>query len=165
MVADIRFILYSVVWLSVWSGTLLYIFLDSNILYTWPVHPVSRILRLVFGFEIYSHLNYIPNFFTWNIIEVVQWHYSLYLYIRSSMFPYNVLIVFFSVAGKWCPRREWSSPTDARAASDAARRGVLYSSVFLGSPGKSNIFYAQPNIRALNYNNRSIIQVVKERIL
>lgn len=95
MVADIRFILYSVVWLSVWSGTLLYIFLDSNILYTWPVHPVSRILRLVFGFEIYSHLNYIPNFFTWNIIEVVQWHYSLYLYIRSSMFPYNVLIVFF----------------------------------------------------------------------
>ncbi|XP_066599859.1 homeobox protein homothorax [Prorops nasuta] len=37
--------------------------------------------------------------------------------------------------GKWCPRREWSSPPDAqRAASDAARRGVLYSSVFLGSP-------------------------------
>ncbi|KAL2751188.1 homeobox protein homothorax isoform X4 [Vespula maculifrons] len=38
-------------------------------------------------------------------------------------------------ARKWCPRREWSSPPDAqRAASDAARRGVLYSSVFLGSP-------------------------------
>ncbi|RZF36382.1 hypothetical protein LSTR_LSTR002978 [Laodelphax striatellus] len=40
--------------------------------------------------------------------------------------------------GKWCPRREWSSPADARAASDAARRGVLYSSVFLGSPGEYN---------------------------
>ncbi|KAF7279071.1 hypothetical protein GWI33_007704 [Rhynchophorus ferrugineus] len=40
--------------------------------------------------------------------------------------------------GKWCPRREWSSPPDARAASDAARRGVLYSSVFLGSPGDAS---------------------------
>lgn len=39
--------------------------------------------------------------------------------------------------GKWCPRREWSSPSDARAA-EAARRGVLYSSVFLGSPGEYN---------------------------
>ncbi|XP_018917307.2 homeobox protein homothorax isoform X1 [Bemisia tabaci] len=38
---------------------------------------------------------------------------------------------------KWCPRREWSSPTEARA-SEAARRGVLYSSVFLGSPGEYN---------------------------
>ncbi|XP_008479454.1 homeobox protein homothorax-like, partial [Diaphorina citri] len=38
---------------------------------------------------------------------------------------------------KWCPRREWSSPSDARAA-EAARRGVLYSSVFLGSPGEYN---------------------------
>lgn len=40
--------------------------------------------------------------------------------------------------GKWCPRREWSSPPDARAATDAARRGVLYSSVFLGSPGDAS---------------------------
>ncbi|XP_054260816.1 homeobox protein homothorax isoform X2 [Macrosteles quadrilineatus] len=40
--------------------------------------------------------------------------------------------------GKWCPRREWSSPADARAATEAARRGVLYSSVFLGSPGEYN---------------------------
>ncbi|XP_017774900.1 PREDICTED: homeobox protein homothorax isoform X1 [Nicrophorus vespilloides] len=40
--------------------------------------------------------------------------------------------------GKWCPRREWSSPPDARATSDAARRGVLYSSVFLGSPGDAS---------------------------
>ncbi|KAK9877619.1 hypothetical protein WA026_019289 [Henosepilachna vigintioctopunctata] len=39
---------------------------------------------------------------------------------------------------KWCPRREWSLPADARAASDAARRGVLYSSVFLGSPGDAS---------------------------
>lgn len=36
------------------------------------------------------------------------------------------------VTGRWC-RREWSSPADARNA-DATRR--LYSSVFLGSPGK-----------------------------
>lgn len=44
----------------------------------------------------------------------------------------------FFFAGKWCQRpRDWNSPPDAqRAASDAARRGVLYSSVFLGSPGK-----------------------------
>lgn len=34
--------------------------------------------------------------------------------------------------GRWC-RREWSSPPDARNA-EATRR--LYSSVFLGSPGK-----------------------------
>ncbi|XP_025830187.1 homeobox protein homothorax isoform X3 [Agrilus planipennis] len=40
--------------------------------------------------------------------------------------------------GKWCPRREWSTPPDARAANDAARRGVLYSSVFLGSPGDAS---------------------------
>ncbi|GLH06912.1 Uncharacterized protein GBIM_12505 [Gryllus bimaculatus] len=40
-------------------------------------------------------------------------------------------------AGKWCPRRDWQSPADARAASEA-RRGVLYSSVFLGSPGEYN---------------------------
>ncbi|XP_066155915.1 homeobox protein homothorax isoform X2 [Euwallacea fornicatus] len=40
--------------------------------------------------------------------------------------------------GKWCSRREWSSPPDARAATDAARRGVLYSSVFLGSPGDAS---------------------------
>ncbi|XP_014250494.1 homeobox protein homothorax isoform X1 [Cimex lectularius] len=39
---------------------------------------------------------------------------------------------------KWCTRREWPSPAEARAASDAARRGVLYSSVFLGSPGEYN---------------------------
>ncbi|XP_044731113.1 homeobox protein homothorax isoform X2 [Chrysoperla carnea] len=49
--------------------------------------------------------------------------------------------------GKWCPRREWSTPPDARAASDAARRGVLYSSVFLGSPGHTN---------GLDYRNHSI---------
>ena len=55
------------------------------------------------------------------------WHMS-YIYTKD---------VIFYFAGKWCPRREWSSPPDAqRAASDAARRGVLYSSVFLGSPGK-----------------------------
>ncbi|XP_069672632.1 homeobox protein homothorax isoform X2 [Periplaneta americana] len=41
--------------------------------------------------------------------------------------------------GKWCPtRREWPSPADARAAANDARRGVLYSSVFLGSPGEYN---------------------------
>ncbi|XP_012055322.1 PREDICTED: homeobox protein homothorax-like [Atta cephalotes] len=39
------------------------------------------------------------------------------------------------VSGKWCPRREWSSPPDAQRAATDARRGVLYSSVFLGSPG------------------------------
>ncbi|XP_049814140.1 homeobox protein homothorax isoform X3 [Schistocerca nitens] len=38
--------------------------------------------------------------------------------------------------GKWCPRREWPSPADTRASD--ARRGVLYSSVFLGSPGEYN---------------------------
>ncbi|EFN67592.1 hypothetical protein EAG_16274 [Camponotus floridanus] len=40
-------------------------------------------------------------------------------------------------AGKWCPRREWSSPPDAQRAASDARRGVLYSSVFLGSPGRN----------------------------
>ncbi|XP_068083658.1 homeobox protein homothorax-like [Anabrus simplex] len=44
---------------------------------------------------------------------------------------------FFLLPGKWCPRRDWQSPADARAANDA-RRGVLYSSVFLGSPGEYN---------------------------
>jgi len=47
----------------------------------------------------------------------------------------------FVCAGKWCTtRREWPSPADARAAAAAndARRGVLYSSVFLGSPGEYN---------------------------
>ncbi|XP_017759452.1 PREDICTED: homeobox protein homothorax isoform X2 [Eufriesea mexicana] len=40
--------------------------------------------------------------------------------------------------GKWCPRREWSSPPDAQRAASDARRGVLYSSVFLGSPGDAS---------------------------
>lgn len=44
--------------------------------------------------------------------------------------------IFFFASGKWCPRREWSSPPDAQRAASDARRGVLYSSVFLGSPGK-----------------------------
>ncbi|XP_076283589.1 meis homeobox homothorax isoform X4 [Lasioglossum baleicum] len=39
---------------------------------------------------------------------------------------------------KWCPRREWSSPPDAQRAASEARRGVLYSSVFLGSPGDAS---------------------------
>ncbi|TGZ46235.1 hypothetical protein DBV15_10626 [Temnothorax longispinosus] len=39
---------------------------------------------------------------------------------------------------KWCPRREWSSPPDAQRAASDARRGVLYSSVFLGSPGDAS---------------------------
>ena len=47
------------------------------------------------------------------------------------------LVFFFFASGKWCPRREWSSPPDAQRAASDARRGVLYSSVFLGSPGKS----------------------------
>ncbi|XP_049287520.1 homeobox protein homothorax-like isoform X2 [Anopheles funestus] len=37
--------------------------------------------------------------------------------------------------GRWCSRREWSSPSDARV--DQSRR-VLYSSVFLGSPGDAS---------------------------
>lgn len=54
----------------------------------------------------------------------------------SSVHIRSMSSIVLFLAGKWCPRREWSSPTDARAASDAARRGVLYSSVFLGSPGE-----------------------------
>ncbi|XP_050295046.1 homeobox protein homothorax-like [Anthonomus grandis grandis] len=50
----------------------------------------------------------------------------------------KALTEMFFQRRKWCPRREWSSPPDARAASDAARRGVLYSSVFLGSPGDAS---------------------------
>lgn len=49
-------------------------------------------------------------------------------------------LFLFNFTGKWCQRRtEWNSPPDAQraAATEAARRGVLYSSVFLGSPGKS----------------------------
>ncbi|XP_058816292.1 homeobox protein homothorax-like isoform X2 [Topomyia yanbarensis] len=36
---------------------------------------------------------------------------------------------------RWCSRRDWSSPPDSRV--DASRR-VLYSSVFLGSPGDAS---------------------------
>lgn len=39
----------------------------------------------------------------------------------------------FLFTGRWC-RRDWSSPPDARA-QEASRR-VLYSQVFLGSPGE-----------------------------
>jgi len=49
------------------------------------------------------------------------------------------------VSGKWCPRREWSSPPDAQRAATDARRGVLYSSVFLGSPGKSSSLHKYEN--------------------
>lgn len=44
----------------------------------------------------------------------------------------------FVFIGRWC-RREWSSPPDSRA-NDPSRR-VLYSSVFLGSPGKCEISF------------------------
>lgn len=40
--------------------------------------------------------------------------------------------------GKWCRSREWPSPSDPRIVNDAARSRVLYSSVFLGSPGEYN---------------------------
>lgn len=48
------------------------------------------------------------------------------------------LYFFYIITGRWC-RREWSSPPDSRA-NDPSRR-VLYSSVFLGSPGKCEIFF------------------------
>lgn len=47
-----------------------------------------------------------------------------------------ICFVLFEI-GRWC-RREWSSPPDARNA-EATRR--LYSSVFLGSPGKFEISF------------------------
>lgn len=49
----------------------------------------------------------------------------------------NLIFFYFLLTGRWC-RREWSSPADARNA-DATRR--LYSSVFLGSPGKFQHFF------------------------
>ncbi|XP_023246811.1 homeobox protein homothorax, partial [Copidosoma floridanum] len=40
---------------------------------------------------------------------------------------------------KWCQRpRDWNSPPDAQRVANDARRGVLYSSVFLGSPGDAS---------------------------
>lgn len=72
------------------------------------------------------------------------------------------------VAGKWCPRREWSSASDARVASDAARRGVLYSSVFLGSPGRScdstRFFHRQTEKkpRPLNYVCTVVVRWCRE---
>ncbi|KYN01965.1 hypothetical protein ALC62_07268 [Cyphomyrmex costatus] len=51
---------------------------------------------------------------------------------------------------KWCPRREWSSPPDAQRAATDARRGVLYSSVFLGSPGKSSSLHLELLVRFSN---------------
>lgn len=56
--------------------------------------------------------------------------------------PYHIIERFFPLSflistGRWC-RREWSSPADNRNA-DATRR--LYSSVFLGSPGKCFVFF------------------------
>lgn len=54
------------------------------------------------------------------------------------------LWLLLTFVGRWC-RRDWSSPPDARAANDASRR-VLYSSVFLGSPGKLQFML---NIRQL----------------
>ncbi|XP_070503889.1 homeobox protein homothorax-like [Chironomus tepperi] len=43
--------------------------------------------------------------------------------------------MIIELIGRWC-RREWSSPPDSRA-NDPSRR-VLYSSVFLGSPGDAS---------------------------
>lgn len=51
---------------------------------------------------------------------------------------FDVIIDFI---GKWCQRRDWPPPLDARAASaaEAAKRGLLYQSVFLGgSPNDYN---------------------------
>lgn len=43
---------------------------------------------------------------------------------------------FPPIPGRWC-RREWTSPAaDARSADPSRGRGILYQSVFLGSPGK-----------------------------
>lgn len=58
----------------------------------------------------------------------------------GELFCYSYRVSFVCLfAGKWCPtRREWPSPADARAAANDTRRGVLYSSVFLGSPGEYN---------------------------
>lgn len=57
--------------------------------------------------------------------------------VTSNQDNNNLNLNFFFFAGRWC-RREWSSPPDTRA-NDPSRR-VLYSSVFLGSPGKCKHF-------------------------
>lgn len=49
---------------------------------------------------------------------------------------YNVPRFFLPLPGRWC-RREWTSPADTRTADPSRGRGILYQSVFLGSPGKS----------------------------
>lgn len=53
------------------------------------------------------------------------------LYLITILCPLSIL------AGRWC-RREWTSPAqDTRNADPQRGRGILYQSVFLGSPGKS----------------------------
>lgn len=53
--------------------------------------------------------------------------------------PSNYHVSSFPFPGRWC-RREWTSPADTRTADPARGRGILYQSVFLGSPGKSNSY-------------------------
>lgn len=77
----------------------------------------------------YIHRAHFPIF----LISV--WFFSYLIYYTWLVFallgPLLISVCCFC-AGKWCPRREWSA-ADSRS---EARRGVLYSSVFLGSPGK-----------------------------
>lgn len=68
------------------------------------------------------------------VLNKIQWTYSIRL---PPFCKLGANVTSSCVPGKWCPRREWPSPADARAVNDA-RRGVLYSSVFLGSPGEYN---------------------------
>lgn len=58
--------------------------------------------------------------------------------------------MLFFFPGKWCQRRDWPPPLDARAASaaEAAKRGLLYQSVFLGgSPNDYNSCKYLPTFR------------------
>lgn len=78
---------------------------------------------------------------------------TLLMNIKGSFLKLN-LFLFCSFAGRWI-RRDWSSPPDARNV-DATRR--LYSSVFLGSPGKFNISIP---LRLINWTQHLMLNRVR----
>ncbi|KAJ8880588.1 hypothetical protein PR048_017058 [Dryococelus australis] len=105
--------------------------------------------RIKMGWTAYSSPAHAPNVdipqsyttvnVAWSTAMNVLWYevVCVCVCVRACCVATSAVLWSVVVAGKWCPRRDWQSPADARVSSDA-RRGVLYSSVFLGSPGEYN---------------------------
>lgn len=74
-----------------------------------------------------------------------------------------MLILCFYFLGRWC-RREWNSPPDPRTIEQSRR---IYSSVFLGSPGKKflKLWYILKIIKKHSLNLKQFMSLMRNYVI